>query len=195
MKLSCLLAAATSALAATASAQASRHFKLRSRLLTSSNPTFNNLLLEPYHIYPAFNYAVLAKESAETPGITGYINGTTTEIKEEEGDLVFDYGSSPPPYGFVIDQVNATYNPIEINAGNGTQGVFIDQGVIKYHNPLSGGFYGELDPLTKMDEANIGKTACNNTLLYGPAVQVFYKPKVIVTPAGCSDVELVVEYV
>jgi len=37
--------------------------------------------------------------------------------------------------------------------------------------------------------------ACNNTLEYGPAVQVFYKAKVITTPAGCSDVELVVEYV
>ena len=37
--------------------------------------------------------------------------------------------------------------------------------------------------------------ACNNTLLYGPAVQVFYKPKVITTPAGCSDVQLVVDYV
>lgn len=37
--------------------------------------------------------------------------------------------------------------------------------------------------------------ACNNTLQYGPAVQLFYKPKVINTPTGCSDVELVVESV
>ena len=44
----------------------------------------------------------------------------------------------------MIDKVNSTYNPIEINAGPGTKGIFIDQGVIKYHNPLSGGFYGKL---------------------------------------------------
>ena len=37
--------------------------------------------------------------------------------------------------------------------------------------------------------------ACNNTLEFGPAVQLFYKPKVIVTPTGCADVELVVENV
>lgn len=37
--------------------------------------------------------------------------------------------------------------------------------------------------------------ACNNTLPFGPAVQLFYKPKVIDTPKGCSDVELVVECV
>lgn len=37
--------------------------------------------------------------------------------------------------------------------------------------------------------------ACNNTLEYGPAVQLFYKPKVINTPTACLDVELVVENV
>lgn len=37
--------------------------------------------------------------------------------------------------------------------------------------------------------------ACNNTLLYGNAVQLFYKPKLIEPPATCLDVELVVEMV
>lgn len=37
--------------------------------------------------------------------------------------------------------------------------------------------------------------ACNSSLLFGPAVQLFYTPKVISTPKGCSDVELVVERV
>lgn len=37
--------------------------------------------------------------------------------------------------------------------------------------------------------------ACNNTLEFGPAVQLFYKPKIINTPTGCSGVELVVECV
>lgn len=37
--------------------------------------------------------------------------------------------------------------------------------------------------------------ACNNTLLYGPAVQLFYRRKFNPVPAGCEDVELDVEYV
>ena len=40
------------------------------------------------------------------------------------------------------DSVNTTYNPILIEAGPGTKGIFVDQGVVKYHNPISGGFYG-----------------------------------------------------
>ena len=46
------------------------------------------------------------------------------------------------PYGFVIDQVDATYDPIEINAGNGTKGIFIHHGIIKYRHLLSEGFNG-----------------------------------------------------
>lgn len=42
---------------------------------------------------------------------------------------------------------NESYIPVEINAGNGTQGIFIDQGFIKVHDPLSGGFYGMFSPL------------------------------------------------
>lgn len=51
----------------------------------------------------------------------------------------------PKPKAYKLclpDSVNATYNPIEINAGSGTKGIYINQGVIKYNNPTSGGFYG-----------------------------------------------------
>lgn len=172
-----------------------RPFKLKSRGLSPSNPAFNNLYLEPYHIYPALNYAVLSLKSTQNPGVIGYLNGTATEPADDQGDLLFHFGSDEPPYGFVIDLVNATSNPIEINAGNGTQGIFIDQGIIKYHNPISGGFYGEkISAVADEDMADADEIACNNTLLYGPALQVFYKPKAITTPARCSDVELVVEY-
>lgn len=51
----------------------------------------------------------------------------------------------------VIDRVNSTYNPIEINAGTGTKGIYINQGVIKYNNPISGGFYGQLPSLRHLD--------------------------------------------
>jgi len=132
----------------------SRRFRLKSRVLTTSSPSFDNLFLEPYHIYPPFNYAVLSLKTTRNPGVIGYLNGTSTEIKAEEADHLFDFGSNEPPYGFVINQVNATYDPIEINAGDGTQGIFIDQGIIKYHNPISGGFYGQSIPIDEVGEAN-----------------------------------------
>ncbi|CAF9927353.1 hypothetical protein IMSHALPRED_007193 [Imshaugia aleurites] len=170
----CLLALLTGAIAAPLSPDdTSKTFKLKSLVLSPSNSSFNNLYLEPYHIFPGANYAVLSPKTATNPGIIGYLNGTAADFADRNTDLLFN--ANPSPYGFVIDSVNATYNPILINAGNGTTGIFIDQGIIKYHSPMSGGFY-----------------ACNNTLEFGPAVQLFYKPKVIDTPTGCSDVELVV---
>jgi len=63
------------------------------------------------------------------------------------------------------------------------------------NSPISGGFYGEFSCIGKSSEEErlmIG-IACDKTLRYGPAVQVFYKPKFITTPMGCADVELVVE--
>lgn len=173
----CLFAVLTSAIATPiTSDETSKTFKLKSFVLSPPNPFFNNLYLEPYHIYPGANYAVLSPESATNPGIIGYLNGTAADFANESTDLLFN--GNPAPYGFIIDSVNATYNPILINAGNGTTGIFIEQGIIKYNNPISGGFY-----------------ACNNTLEFGPAVQLLYKPKIINTPTGCSGVELVVECV
>jgi len=119
----------------------SRCFKLKSHVLSPLKSIFDCHYLEQYHIYPTFDYAALVPDSAERPAIIGYLNGTAGEMDNEEAELLFK-DESGLPYGFVIDQVNATYNPIEIKAGNGTKGIFIDQGIIKFHNPISGGFYG-----------------------------------------------------
>lgn len=138
----CLLALLASSIAApTSPAETSKTFKLKSHVLSPSNSPFTNLYLEPYHIYPGANYAVLTPKSTSNPGIIGYLNGTAADFTNENTDLLFF--SNPYPYGFIIDSVNATYNPILINAGSGTTGIFIDQGIIKYHNPISGGFYGK----------------------------------------------------
>ena len=137
----CLFAVLIGAIAApTSPDETSKTFKLKSRVLSPFNSSFNNLYLEPYHIFPGANYAVLTPKSTTDPGIIGYLNGTAADFADENTDLLF---FSDPPYGFIIDTVNATYNPILINAGNGTTGIFIDQGIIKYHNPISGGFYGK----------------------------------------------------
>ena len=137
----CLFAVLTSAIAAPMSPdETSTTFKLKSVVLTPPNPSFNNLYLEPYHIYPGANYAVLSPESTTNPGLIGYLNGTAADFANDNTDLLFN--SNPAPSGFIIDSVNVTYNPILINAGNGTMGIFIEQGILKYNNPISGGFYG-----------------------------------------------------
>lgn len=58
----------------------SRKFTLKSHVLSPPNPAFDNLDLEPYHIYPAFNYAVFV--SGQT-GITGYLNGTRQQFADK----------------------------------------------------------------------------------------------------------------
>ncbi|KAI4269123.1 MAG: hypothetical protein L6R38_007583 [Xanthoria sp. 2 TBL-2021] len=153
-----------------------RNFTIKSHVIAPAQSSFENLYLEPYHIYPAFNYATLWPKSDTTPGIVGFLNGTGRELENDQGNLLFLGGGGV--YGFIIDRVNSTYNPVEINAGEGTKGIYINQDIIKYNNPISGGFY-----------------ACNTTLLYGDAVQLFYRPKTITAPQGCADVQLVVEYV
>ena len=141
----CVSALLTCAIAASISPdETSKSFKLKSLALSPSNSSFSNLYLKPYHIYPSANYAVLSPETSTSPGIIGYLNGTAEDFANENTDLLFQYSNfDPVPYGFIIDSVNATYNPILINAGNATTGIFIDQGIIKYHNPISGGFYGK----------------------------------------------------
>lgn len=135
-------------------------FRLKSHVLVPPTPSFENLYLEPYHLTSPskLNYAVLCPQTAQKKGVISFLNGTTQELADGQGDLLVRGGE----VGFVIglspfyqckwgkrltsemvDSVNSTYNPIELNAGPGTNGIFIGQGVVKYNNPISGGFYGE----------------------------------------------------
>ncbi|KAL8905674.1 MAG: hypothetical protein Q9207_002488 [Kuettlingeria erythrocarpa] len=120
--------------------QHSYNFTLKSLGRDPSRPVFDNLYLKPYHIYPTFNYATLYPKSDNSSGIVGFLNGTTQQLEDHQGNLLF-YGGGGALYGFVIDSVNATYKPVEINVGSGTQGIFIDRGLLRYNNPMSGGFY------------------------------------------------------
>ncbi|KAL8961573.1 MAG: hypothetical protein Q9193_001889, partial [Seirophora villosa] len=97
----------------------SRNFTIRSHAVDSAQPTFDNLYLGPYYIYPAFNYATLLPKTDSNPGIVGFLNGTRRELRDDQGDLLFLGGAGV--YGFIIDTVNATYSPVEINAGIGTK--------------------------------------------------------------------------
>lgn len=126
---------------ATASVAPTRSFKLKSRVLKPHKAhKFDKLYLESYHIEPAFDYAVLHSQTGQDPGIVGHLNGTATEIAHREADLLFPGNGFP--YGFVLSQINAFYGPVEINAGIGTKGIYIDGKILKYDGAPSGGFYG-----------------------------------------------------
>jgi len=78
--------------------QYSPAFKLKSHVLTPLSPSFENLYLSAYHINPALNYATLCPQTTQHQGIVGFLNGTTQELADDEGDLLFRGGE----YGFVI---------------------------------------------------------------------------------------------
>ena len=134
-----------SAPAATASTAPIRSFKLKSRVLKPHKAhKFDKLYLESYHIEPAFNYAVLHSQTVQDPGIVGHLNGTATEIAHREADLLFPGNGFP--YGFVLFRIDGFHGPVEINAGNGTKGIYIDGKILKYASASHGGFYGMQPP-------------------------------------------------
>ena len=142
LALSLALISPSSALPAATKFDVSPSFTLKASLYDSVNPSFANLSVTSYHTGAGTAYAVLAPG----PGRVAHLNGTKDELANDNGNMVFE-GSSFPS-SFIIDRVNLTYNPTEINAGiGGTPGIFIDQGFIKVHDPLSGGFYGEFTSL------------------------------------------------
>lgn len=80
----------------------SRNFTIKSHVLDPAKSSFENLYLEPYHIYPAFNYATLYLKSENTPGIVGFLNGTRRELADDRGNLLFLGGGGV--YGFIIGE-------------------------------------------------------------------------------------------
>ncbi|KAL8956779.1 MAG: hypothetical protein Q9183_006221, partial [Haloplaca sp. 2 TL-2023] len=67
-------------------------FRLKSHVLNSPNPDLENLYLNPYHIYPTFNYATLSPKTAKRPGIKGFLNGTDFELENQQGRMDFKGG-------------------------------------------------------------------------------------------------------
>ncbi len=77
------------------------NFTLKSRVRDPGKHAFDDLYLEPYHIYPTFNYATLYPKSGNNQGIVGFLNGTAQELEDHQGYLLF-YGGGGGFYGFVI---------------------------------------------------------------------------------------------
>ena len=96
----------------------SRNFTIKSHVLAPAQSGFENLYLEPYHIYPAFNYATFWPKSDRTPGIVGFLNGTRRELENDQGNLLFLGGGGV--YGFIIGESSSTWN-----AGNPRSSVLL----------------------------------------------------------------------
>ena len=93
--------------------------------------------------------------------------------------------------------------PVLINAGIGSRGVYVEDEKLEYEDSIGGcgswyGMYHTIS-LIGVKRTRTGlidcAIACNNTLLYGPAVQLFWKEVAAATAAECEKLLLHVEYV
>ncbi|KAL8864967.1 MAG: hypothetical protein Q9198_009539, partial [Flavoplaca austrocitrina] len=79
----------------------SHSFTIRSSVFSPAQSKFENLYLEPYHIYPGFDYATLWPKTDRTAGIVGFLNGTRRELRNQQGNLLVPIGAGGI-LGFVI---------------------------------------------------------------------------------------------
>jgi hypothetical protein len=130
--------------------------------------------LTSYHIGPCYDYAVFTSAT----GRTFYANGTADQFATHIPNILSDGGTPPWPWGFIINPVNATDEQgrrnVFINCGIGTPGV-----EIKREHKDTQVAYGTGEFFV-----------CNSTLLYGPAITLYYRERGDITPQGCADVQL-----
>jgi hypothetical protein len=148
-------------------------------------PSIQSWEVAGYHISPCYDYAVLQdpKASNTSGGRLFYANGTNSHPFYT--NILSDGGTPVTPYGLTIARRNETdafgRRPVRINCGTGTGGLGVAQmaGSRDPHltdaNPTLGWFY-----------------ACNSTLPFGPAIQLFFASHSFdeKTPAGCTVVDL-----
>ncbi|TAQ86462.1 hypothetical protein B7494_g5214 [Chlorociboria aeruginascens] len=119
------------------------------------------------------DYAVLVQNTTVDSGRIFYVNGTAEEVRYNSADLLSDGGTPLFPWGVWINEPNAAgEQTVSVNAGIGQTGL----GLTQFPDPIS-----ELRGLWY---------ACNNTLEYGPAIQLLSKETGAPTPAGCADITL-----
>lgn len=132
----------------------------------------NHYALTSYHTGAGTAYAVLVPNTTPTTGRIFYVNGTAEEVRYNAGNLLSDQGTPLFPGGVSIN----TDNTVSINGGAGQAGVGLKHFPVAVPELayLGGGeFYG-----------------CVKDLVFGSAVQLFYKQEGSPTPAGCADVSL-----
>jgi len=162
----------------------SQNFNLIANVTDPSSdltPSINGWILSSYHVGAGEDYAVL--EQDYSVGRVFFVNGTAEEVRFNQADLLSLEGTPPFPAGVSIDNPNITNtlgeHTVHINAGLGEAGILL----ANFPNPIpylsapgsasGGGYY-----------------ACNNSLPFGPAVQLLYRYFEEITPEGCVDVTL-----
>ena len=132
----------------------------------------NDYALTSYHTGAGTAYAVLVPNTTPTSGRIFYVNGTAEEVRYNAANVLSDEGSPLFPGGVSINADNT----VSINAGAGEAGVGLKRFPVAVPELayLGGGeFYG-----------------CVKDLVFGSAVQLFFKAEGAPTPAGCADVSL-----
>ncbi|KAF2679292.1 hypothetical protein K458DRAFT_408153 [Lentithecium fluviatile CBS 122367] len=135
--------------------------------------TIQNWNFSSYHISACSSRAVFSPNST---GRTFYANGTDAEFSSRTATLNTDGGTPPWPWGVSVagpDEVDEEgRRSVSIACGRGTEGVQVAEwpGTVYYE---TGSWY-----------------VCNATLVYGPAMALFWRTKVERTPEGCVNVEL-----
>ncbi|KAF1959373.1 hypothetical protein CC80DRAFT_591400 [Byssothecium circinans] len=128
--------------------------------------------LTTYHILPGNDYVVLTNNT----GRIFYNNGTADDFSSHTSQIWSDGGTPPWPWGVNVAPTSAPDEEgrrnVYVTSGVATPGVEVAEwpGTVYY---TTGTFY-----------------VCNSTLLYGPAIALYYKDKNQVTPKECANVEL-----
>lgn len=174
-------------------ATTSSHFRLVVDVTSHDlEPSIQDWAVSSYHIGPCYSYSVLLPNNGSSLDYSRafYVNGTEDDVKREASDIITDGGSPRVPYGVVVPAAtNADKDgrrPVQINCGYGTPGVIVSRRetalprlryVSKANDEPFGGWY-----------------ACKESLIYGPAVVLYYRGREEVTPNGCANLTLYTEW-
>ncbi len=145
-----------------------------------------------YHIGPCYSYAVLLPKIESSPDYSRafYVNGTESDVQLETNDIITDGGTPRVPYALVVPAAKHAdkdgRRPVQMNCGYGTSGVTVLRRTdttphLRYVNKATHEPFG-------------GWYACNTSLIYGPAVVLYYRETEEPTPKGCVDIKLCTEW-
>lgn len=91
----------TTAMAAPATIDNTKSFKLKTHVLSPPNNAYEGLHTSSLEIYDGFNYVLLNNGA----GQIGSLYGTAEELAKDAAYVEFDVGASEP-YGFVVDDAS-----------------------------------------------------------------------------------------
>ncbi len=170
----------------------SSHFRLVVDVTSHDlEPSIQDWAVSSYHIGPCYSYAVLLPYNGSADYSRAfYVNGTSSDVKGGTSNIITDGGTPPVPYGVDVpaakDADKDGRRPVQMNCGEGTPGVIISRRAdtnprLRYNDKADNEPFG-------------GWYACNSSLIYGPAVVLYYRGREEATPKGCADLTLYTEW-